>query len=47
MGRKTVALSIDEELYEKYQAHCKEHFMVMSRKIEDLMRKDLENEIKK
>ena len=43
MGRKTVALSLDEEIYEKYQAYCKNNFIILSRKIEDMMKKELEN----
>tara|TARA_Y100000310_G_scaffold327767_1_gene394643 strand:- start:1728 stop:1874 length:147 start_codon:yes stop_codon:yes gene_type:complete len=43
MGRKTVALSLDEEIYEKYQEYCKNNFIVLSRKIEDIMKKELEN----
>jgi len=43
MGRKTVALSLDEEIYEKYQEYCKDNFIVLSRKIEDIMKKELEN----
>ncbi len=44
MGRKTVALSLDEEIYDKYQEHCKLNFIVLSRKIEDFMKKELEKE---
>jgi len=42
MGRKTVALSLDEDIYEKYQKYCSENQMVVSRKIDMLMKKDLE-----
>lgn len=42
MGRKTVALSLDEEIYEKYQEYCKSNFQILSRKIEDFMKKELE-----
>ena len=42
MGRKTVALSLDEDIYEKYQKYCEENHMVLSRKVEALMKKDLE-----
>lgn len=43
MGRKTVALSVDEEIYDKYKEYCKKNFIVLSRKIEDFMKKELEN----
>ena len=42
MGRKTVALSLDEEIYEKYQNYCEENQMILSRKVEALMKKELE-----
>ena len=44
MGRKTVALSLDEDIYDKYQEYCKAKFIILSRKIEDFMKKDLEQE---
>lgn len=42
MGRKTVALSVDEEIYKNYQKYCQENHMILSRKVEALMKKDLE-----
>lgn len=42
MGRKTVALSLDEEIYENYQKYCEENHMILSRKVEALMKKDLD-----
>ena len=44
MGRKTVALSLDEEIYEKYQQYCEEHHMILSRKVEALMKKELDEQ---
>jgi len=41
MGRKTVALSLDEEIYEKYKEHCGEHSMILSRKVEKFMEEEL------
>jgi hypothetical protein len=43
MGRKTVALSLDENTYEDYQNYCRKNFLILSRKIEDFMKKELEN----
>ena len=43
MGRKTVALSLDEEIYEAYQKYCKTHSIILSRKIDKFM----EEQIKK
>ncbi len=42
MGRKTVALSMDEEIYNKYQKYCKDNHMILSRKVEALMKRELE-----
>ncbi len=42
MGRKTVALSLDEEVYEKYKKYCEERHIILSRKVEDFMKKELE-----
>jgi len=46
MGRKTVALSVDEDIYDAYQKYCKENHMILSRKVEAHMKKELE-EVKK
>lgn len=42
MGRTTVALSLDESIYEKYQKCCKENHMIQSHKIQAIMKKELE-----
>jgi len=44
MGRKTIALSLDEEIYERYQKYCGEHHMIVSRKVEALMKKELDEQ---
>jgi len=41
MGRKTVALHLDEEVYNKYKDFCKKNSLILSRKIEAFMRKEL------
>ncbi len=43
MGRKTVALSLDEKIYEKYKKFCEENSTILSRKVEKFM----EDELKK
>jgi hypothetical protein len=42
MGRKTVALSLDEDIYEEYKKYCKENSIILSRKVETFMKKELE-----
>jgi len=44
MGRKTVALSLDEEIYDSYKKHCEEKHIILSRKVEDFMKRELEKE---
>ena len=44
MGRKTVALSVDEDIYDAYQKYCEEHHMILSRKVEALMKKELDEQ---
>ena len=46
MGRKTVALSIDENIYGRYREYCKKNFVILSRKVEDFMKRELEKEDK-
>ncbi|HOI18426.1 MAG TPA: hypothetical protein PLX15_01030 [Candidatus Woesearchaeota archaeon] len=44
MGRKTIALSLDQDIYEQYKKYCKEHHMIVSRKVEALMKKELDEQ---
>ena len=43
MGRKTVALSVDADIYNAYQKYCEENHMILSRKVEAHMKKELED----
>jgi len=42
MGRKTFALSFDEEVYEAYKKYCEVNHIILSRKLEDFMKRELE-----
>ena len=42
MGKKTVSLSIDEEVYEKYRKYCEERGIILSKQVELFMQKELE-----
>lgn len=44
MGRKTVALNLDEEIYNKYKKHCEENSIVLSRKVDKFMEEELKEE---
>lgn len=42
MGRKTVDLSLDEEIYSTYKKYCQDNNIILSRMVEDFMKKRLE-----
>lgn len=41
MGRKTVALSLDENIYDLYKKYCEKRQTILSRKVEEFMKKEL------
>jgi len=41
MGRKTVSLSVDEDIYEEYRKYCEKNHIILSRMVEDFMQKEL------
>lgn len=38
---ETVALSLDEGVYDKYKRYCEEHSIILSRKVEKFMEEEL------
>ncbi|MBU1199225.1 MAG: hypothetical protein KKF46_05030 [Nanoarchaeota archaeon] len=46
MGRKTVALSVDEDIYASYKKFCENNSMILSRKIDQFMKDELQKEDK-
>ncbi len=42
MGRKTVALSLDENIYDSYKKLCEKHSIVLSRKVDKFMVRGIE-----
>ena len=46
MGRKTVALSLDENVYSSYKKFCEQNSMILSRKIDQFMKDELKKEEK-
>lgn len=46
MGRKTVALSLDEDIYSSYKKFCEQNSMILSRKIDQFMKNELKKEDK-
>jgi hypothetical protein len=43
-GKQKVTLSIDSEVYKKFQEHCEENAIMLSKKIELFMKNILEEE---
>lgn len=41
MGSKNITLKVDEDLYDKYKAHCKNKSLVISRQFEIFAEKEL------
>lgn len=41
MGRKTVALNLDEGIYDKYQKYYEEKHQILSRKVEEFMKTEM------
>lgn len=44
MTKKNVTLSLDEEVYEKYKAHCEKKAIALSRSIEVFMEEKTKGE---
>jgi hypothetical protein len=42
MVRKTVSLSVDEKIYNKYKKYCGEREIILSKQFEIFMKKELE-----
>ncbi len=42
--KKKVTLSIDSEVYNRYRKHCEENAIMLSKKIEIFMKKELEED---
>ena len=41
MGRKTIALNLDEKIYYQYKEYCKENSIILSRKVDEFMKSEL------
>lgn len=44
LAKKKVTLSIDSHVYNTYRKHCEENAILLSKKIELFMKKELKNE---
>ncbi len=41
MAKKTVSLSVEEEIYEEYRRYCKEKGIILSKQFENFMAEEL------
>ncbi|MBW2993362.1 hypothetical protein KY317_02210 [Candidatus Woesearchaeota archaeon] len=46
-NKQKVTLSVNSEVYQKYQDYCEKHAFMLSKKIELFMKKELEENEKK
>jgi hypothetical protein len=47
MGKRKVTLSLDEDLYKKFQKFCEENDIMLSKRIDRLIGKHLDEEVRK
>lgn len=47
MAKKTVSLSVEEEVYEEYRKHCEQKGIILSKQFENFMVEELKKEGKK
>jgi len=43
MANKKITLSVDDKVYSKFQKYCQDNAIMLSKKIELFMKKELEN----
>lgn len=41
MAKKTVSLSVEEEIYEQYRKYCEEKGIILSKQFENFMKEEL------
>ena len=47
MAKKTVSLSVEEEVYEEYRKYCEQKGIILSKQFEDFMVEEIKKEGKK
>ena len=43
MAKKTISLSVEEEVYEKYKKYCEQKGIILSKQFENFMVSELNN----
>lgn len=41
MAKKTISLSVEEEVYEQYRKYCEEKGIILSKQFENFMKEEL------
>lgn len=41
MAKKTISLSVEEEVYEKYKKYCEQKGIILSKQFENFMKEEL------
>jgi len=41
MAKKTISLSVEEEIYEQYRKYCEEKGIILSKQFENFMKEEL------
>jgi hypothetical protein len=44
MAKKIISLNVDEEVYSVYSGRCKEKGLIISKQVENFMRKEVKDE---
>ena len=44
MPKKIISLNVDEEVYSKYSKRCREKGLIISKQVENFMKKEVEDE---
>lgn len=47
MSKKTISLSVEEEIYESYKKYCEEKGIILSKQFENFMKDELNKNHKK
>ena len=47
MAKKTVSLSVEEEVYEEYRKYCEQKGIILSKQFENFMKEELNKNHKK
>lgn len=47
MGKKTISLSVEEDIYEQYKKCCEEKGIILSKQFENFMKEELKKNDKR